>query len=36
MLAEFVEKARAGTYISTNDINKVARLFKVRPLSFYT
>lgn len=31
MLAEFVEKARAGTYISTNDINKVARLFKVRP-----
>lgn len=29
MLAEFVEKARAGTYISTNDINKVARLFKV-------
>lgn len=29
MLTEFVEKARAGVHISTTDINKVARLFKV-------
>ncbi|TFJ85538.1 hypothetical protein NSK_003047 [Nannochloropsis salina CCMP1776] len=28
LLTEFVEKARAGTHISTNDINRFARLFK--------
>jgi hypothetical protein len=29
MLTEFVEKARSGSHISTTDITKFARLFKV-------
>lgn len=35
LLNEFVQKARAGTHIGTAEIQRFARLFKVRHLGWF-